>query len=301
MQILSVSAYCQDAATYRVVNGRIVAAAQEERCTTIMHDASFPAQSLDDCLAEGGRCRTEIGPVVCYEKLFLKFDRLLDTCLAFAPLGFGSFARSMPLWLQVKLLQEQGIEPDLTLCFGDAIDWAQRLFVVEQHHSHAISALCPSPFEEAAMLTVDGVGAWTTTSLSLGKGHQLELHKEPRIPHPLGLRYSPVTRYTGLNVNSGAYKVMGLAPLGRLRFVDLTQLHQIEIRDDGAFALDMACIDDCAPFNGRGESMVELPEDVFRGLMGIDLDLLVIGNCLLKQDDQIPCLARDCTSGHALY
>jgi carbamoyltransferase len=245
MKILGISAYYHDAAACLVVDGRIVAAAQEERFTRIKHDASFPARALAYCLAEGGLRASEIDHVVFYDKPFLKFERLLETYLAFAPSGFGSFARSLPVWLKDKLFQKQGITRDLTECFGDDIDWAQRLLFSEHHLSHAASAFYPSPFEEAAVLTLDGVGEWTTTSLAVGKGNHLAVHKEIRFPHSLGLLYSAFTQYTGFKVNSGEYKVMGLAPYGQPHFVDLIKQHLIDIRDDGSFALDMAYFDYC--------------------------------------------------------
>lgn len=245
MKILGISAYYHDAAACLVVDGRIVAAAQEERFTRIKHDASFPARSLAYCLAEGGLRASEIDQVVFYDKPFLKFERLLETYLAFAPAGFGSFARSLPVWLKDKLFQKQGITRDLARCLGEDIDWPRRLLFSEHHLSHAASAFYPSPFEEAAVLTLDGVGEWTTTSLAIGKGNQLDVHREIRFPHSLGLLYSAFTQYTGFKVNSGEYKVMGLAPYGQPRFVDLIKEHLIDIRDDGSFALDMAYFDYC--------------------------------------------------------
>ena len=262
MKLLGISAYYHDAAACLVVDGRIVAAAQEERFTRIKHDASFPARALAYCLAAGGLRAAEIDHVVFYDKPFLKFERLFETYLAFAPSGFGSFARSLPVWLKDKLFQKQGIAGDLTLCFGDSIDWAQRLLFSEHHLSHAASAFYPSPFEEAAVLTLDGVGEWTTTSLAVGKGHRLEVHKEIRFPHSLGLLYSAFTQYTGFKVNSGEYKVMGLAPYGQPRFVDLIKQHLIDIREDGSFALDMAYFDYCTGdymVNARFERLFGAP------------------------------------------
>jgi len=262
MKILGVSAYYHDAAACLVVDGRIVAAAQEERFTRIKHDASFPARALVYCLAEGGLRACDIDHVVFYDKPFLKFERLFETYLAFAPSGFGSFARALPVWLKDKLFQKQGIARDLAQCLGDDIDWAWRLLFSEHHLSHAASAFYPSPFEEAAVLTLDGVGEWTTTSLAVGQGNQLDVHREIRFPHSLGLLYSAFTQYTGFKVNSGEYKVMGLAPYGEPRYVDLIKQHLIDIRDDGSFALDMAFFDYCTGdhmVNGRFERLFGAP------------------------------------------
>ena len=251
MNILGFSAYYHDAAACLVIDGRIVAAAQEERFTRVKHDASFPAAAMAYCLREGGLRAQDVDHVVFYDKPFLKFERLLETYLAFAPAGFGSFARALPVWLKDKLFQKRGIVRDLANCLGHEVDWVAKLLFSEHHLSHAASAFYPSPFDEAAVLTLDGVGEWTTTSLAIGRGHQLEVHKEIRFPHSVGLLYSAFTQYTGFKVNSGEYKVMGLAPYGQPRYVDLIKQHLIDIRDDGSFALDMAYFGYCT-----GDKMV---------------------------------------------
>ena len=197
MYILGLSAYYHDSAACLVVDGEIVAAAQEERFTRIKHDASFPLKAIQYCLAEAKIQPEDIDHVVFYDKPFLKFERLLETYLAFAPRGFVSFATSLPIWLKDKLFQKRVISDALKKNFGKVIDWESRLLFSEHHLSHAASAFYPSPFEEAAVLTMDGVGEWTTTSLAIGKGNQLSVTKEIHFPHSLGLLYSAITYYAG--------------------------------------------------------------------------------------------------------
>ncbi len=245
MNIVGISAYYHDAAACMVRDGEIVAAAQEERFTRRKHDQDFPVNAISYCLEAAGCGPKDIEHVVFYDKPILKFDRLLETYLAYAPTGFTSFIKSMPLWLKDKLFQKTVIVDELKRLWGDDIDWNQRLLFSEHHLSHASSAFFPSPFEEAAVLTMDGVGEWTTTSLAVGKGNSLEVHKEIHFPHSLGLLYSAVTYYTGFKVNSGEYKVMGLAPYGAPRYVRQIKDHLIDIRDDGSFALDMSYFDFC--------------------------------------------------------
>jgi carbamoyltransferase len=245
MKILGISAYYHDAAACLVDDGEIVAAAQEERFTRRKHDAGFPVHAIAYCLREAG-CRPEtIDHVVFYDKPFLKFERLLETYLAFAPRGFASFAQALPVWLKEKLFQKSLIAKELGRLWGTGTDWSARLRFSEHHFSHAASAFFPSPFEEAAVLTMDGVGEWTTTSLAIGKGHRLSIEKEIRFPHSLGLLYSAITYYTGFKVNSGEYKVMGLAPYGEPKYAGLIKDHLIDIREDGSFALDMSYFDYC--------------------------------------------------------
>jgi carbamoyltransferase len=245
MKILGISAYYHDAAACLVVDGEIVAAAQEERFTRKKHDQRFPTHSIAACLDIAG-CRVEdIDHVVFYDKPFLKFERLLETYLAFAPRGFSSFAKALPLWLKEKLFQKRVITQALGDTLGAHVDWGERLRFAEHHFSHAASAYFPSPFEEAAVLTMDGVGEWTTTSLAHGSGNRLEMLKEIRFPHSLGLLYSAFTYYTGFKVNSGEYKVMGLAPYGEPKYVSLIKDHLIDIKPDGSFALDLSYFDYC--------------------------------------------------------
>ena len=245
MRILGLSAFYHDSAACLVVDGEVVAAAQEERFTRKKHDAGFPTQAVAYCLAEGGIEALDLDYVVFYDKPFLKFERLLETYLAFAPRGFQSFVTSLPVWLKDKLFQKSLIAKILNEQFGGGIDWTTRLLFSEHHLSHAASAFFPSPFEEAAVLTMDGVGEWTTTSLAIGRGNDLAVHKEIQFPHSLGLLYSAITYYTGFKVNSGEYKVMGLAPYGEPKYADLIKDHLIDIKEDGSFHLDMSYFNYC--------------------------------------------------------
>ena len=245
MKILGLSAFYHDSAACLVIDGNIVAAAQEERFTRKKHDAGFPTQAVAYCLAEAGIVAADLDYVVFNDKPFLKFERLLETYLAFAPRGFKSFVTSLPVWLKDKLFQKTMIAKVLNEQFGGDIDWTTRLLFSEHHLSHAASAFFPSPFEEAAVLTMDGVGEWTTTSLAIGRGNQLAVHKEIQFPHSLGLLYSAITYYTGFKVNSGEYKVMGLAPYGEPKYADLIKDNLIDIKEDGSFHLDMSYFNYC--------------------------------------------------------
>jgi carbamoyltransferase len=245
MKILGLSAFYHDSAACLVIDGNIVAAAQEERFTRKKHDAGFPTQAVAYCLAEAGMVAADLDYVVFYDKPFLKFERLLETYLAFAPRGFKSFVTSLPVWFKDKLFQKTMIAKVLNEQFGGDIDWIARLLFSEHHLSHAASAFFPSPFEEAAVLTMDGVGEWTTTSLAIGRGNQLAVHKEIQFPHSLGLLYSAITYYTGFKVNSGEYKVMGLAPYGEPKYADLIKDNLIDIKEDGSFHLDMSYFNYC--------------------------------------------------------
>lgn len=245
MKILGISAYYHDSAACLVVDGEIVAAAQEERFTRKKHDSGFPVSAINYCLSEARICLPEVDYIVFYDKPFLKFERLLETYLAFAPKGFSSFATSLPVWLKDKLFQKEVIARTLRDNWGKEVDWSKRLLFSEHHLSHAASAFFPSPFEEAAVLTMDGVGEWATTSLAIGKGNQLSVHKEILFPHSLGLLYSAFTYYAGFKVNSGEYKVMGLAPYGEPKFVGLIKDHLIDVKEDGSFALDMNYFNYC--------------------------------------------------------
>lgn len=243
MYVLGISAYYHDSAACLICHGEIIAAAQEERFTRKKHDADFPRNAINYCLEEGKIDANQIGQVVFYEKPFLKFERLLETYLAFAPKGFISFARAMPVWIKDKLFQKSTLLRELGETLGTEVDWRQRLLFSEHHLSHAASAFYPSPFESAAVLTLDGVGEWTTTSLAIGKGKNLEVIKEIQFPHSLGLLYSAFTYYIGFKVNSGEYKLMGLAPYGEPRYADLITENLIKIADDGSFQLDMSYFD----------------------------------------------------------
>ena len=239
MYILGISAFYHDSAACLLKHGEIIAAAQEERFTRKKHDAGFPHHAISYCMKEAGIFADEIANVVFYEKPFVKFERLLETYLAFAPRGFRSFAAAMPVWIKDKLFQKSILVKELTNTLGDSVDWHKYLLFCEHHLSHAASAFYPSPFEQAAVLTLDGVGEWTTTSLALGNGKTLKVVKEIHFPHSLGLLYSAFTYYTGFKVNSGEYKVMGLAPYGTPKYADLIKEKLIKIEEDGSFQLDM--------------------------------------------------------------
>ncbi len=245
MYILGISAYYHDSAACLVCDGTVIAAAQEERFTRKKHDSAFPDQAITYCLKEAGIAPHQVDYVVFYDKPFLKFERLLETYLAFAPKGLRSFIASMPVWLKDKLFQKKAIIDALKDLWGNKNDWEERLLFSEHHLSHAASAFFPSPFESAAVLTMDGVGEWTTTSLAIGQGNKLEVIKEIHFPHSLGLLYSAITYYIGFKVNSGEYKVMGLAPYGRPIYADLIKKYLIDIKDDGSFALDMSYFNYC--------------------------------------------------------
>lgn len=245
MNILGISAYYHDSAACLVSDGQLVAAAQEERFTRKKHDPGFPACAARYCLRAAGLCPADVDYVVFYDKPFSKFERIFETYLAFAPKGFKSFATSMPVWLKDKLFQRALIAEALNEHLGNDVDWSSRLRFSEHHLSHAASAFFPSPFHEAAVLTMDGVGEWTTTSLAIGKGRELSVYKEIHFPHSLGLLYSAFTYYIGFKVNSGEYKAMGLAPYGEPKYVQLIKEHLIDIKEDGSFHLDMSFFDYC--------------------------------------------------------
>ena len=237
-----ISAWFHDSAACLIKDGEIIAAVQEERFTRIKHDSSFPRNSILYCLEEAGINLDQLENIVFYEKPFLKFERLLETYLAFAPKGLKSFSASMPLWVKDKLFQKSKIIEELSI-FGDKTNIKEKLLFSEHHLSHAASAFFPSPFKNAAVLTLDAVGEWTTTSLAIGEDINLQVHKEIRFPHSLGLLYSAFTYFTGFRVNSGEYKVMGLAPYGSPKYVKLIKDNLIEIKEDGSFKLNMDYFD----------------------------------------------------------
>ncbi|MBT6116907.1 MAG: hypothetical protein HOH66_03480, partial [Rhodospirillaceae bacterium] len=210
MRILGISAFYHDSAAALIEDGRITAAAQEERFTRKKHDADFPENAIEFCLEKVAGGLADVDFVAFYDKPFLKFERLLETYISVAPRGFASFRMAMPLWLREKLFQKDLLRKKFQAWDAD-FDWKNRLLFAEHHQSHAASAFYPSPFEEAAVLTMDGVGEWATTSVAMGAGDRLEVIKEIHFPHSLGLLYSAFTYYTGFKVNSGEYKVMGLA------------------------------------------------------------------------------------------
>jgi len=244
MRILGISAYYHDSAAALLDDGRIVAAAQEERFTRRKHDSRFPHAAVRYCLAEAGVDASAVDRVVFYDKPFVKFERLLETYLASAPRGFRSFRTALPVWLKEKLFLKRLLATELT-SLASGVDWPERLLFAEHHQSHAASAFYPSPFDEALVLTVDGVGEWATTSVAHGRGNRLDILRELHFPHSLGLLYSALTYYLGFKVNSGEYKVMGLAPYGEPRYAQLILDHLIDLKPDGSFWMDQAYFDYC--------------------------------------------------------
>jgi carbamoyltransferase len=245
LYVLGISAFYHDSAAALVTEGRIVAAAQEERFTRKKNDAGFPRSAIQYCLDEAEIGLGEVEHVVFYDKPFLKFERLLETYLALAPKGFTSFRMALPIWLKEKLFQKRLLRQELER-FAPDYDWDKRLLFGEHHQSHAASAFFASPFEDAAVLTMDGVGEWATTSLALGHGNALEMVKEIHFPHSLGLLYAAFTAYTGFRVNSGEYKMMGLAPYGEPRYAQKILDHLIDVKPDGSFRLDQSYFNYCA-------------------------------------------------------
>ncbi len=238
-RILGISAFYHDSAAALVTDGHIVAAAQEERFTRKKHDHHFPVNAIQYCLSEAGISAAHLDYVGFYDKPLVKFDRLIETYSAFAPAGFKAYLKALPLWLKSKLHLPQEMDRAF------AGQYRGRFVFSDHHESHAASAFFPSPFEEAAILTLDGVGEWSTTTLGWGRGNRVKLTHEIRFPHSLGLLYSAFTYYTGFRVNSGEYKLMGLAPYGEPRFADLIRRHLIHIRNDGSFWMDMSYFNYC--------------------------------------------------------
>jgi carbamoyltransferase len=257
VRILGISAFYHDSAAALIEDGTIVAAAQEERFTRKKHDAGFPSQAVEFCLARAGVGLEDVDYVAFYDKPFLKFERLLETYVAFAPRGFTSFRMAMPLWLREKLFQKDLLSRKF-MTYAPDFDWKSRLLFAEHHQSHAASAFYPSPFDEAVVLTMDGVGEWATTSVAVGQGNRLEVIKEIHFPHSLGLLYSAFTYYTGFRVNSGEYKVMGLAPYGEPKYASLIRDNLMDLKDDGSFRLDQSYFDYCTGLtmtNGRFDAL----------------------------------------------
>ncbi|MDX1384344.1 MAG: carbamoyltransferase N-terminal domain-containing protein, partial [Thermoanaerobaculia bacterium] len=250
--ILGISAYYHDSAAAIVVDGEIVAAAQEERFTRVKHDQGFPTRAIAYCLESAGLEPAELDYVGFYDKPFLKFERLLETYLAYAPRGFASFRLAMAAWLDKKLHLRREISRGLR---GE---YRRRYVFAEHHESHAASAFFPSPFEEAAILTLDGVGEWATASIGTGRGHAIELRHELHFPHSLGLLYSAFTYFCGFKVNSGEYKLMGLAPYGEPRYVEPILDHLLDLKDDGSFRMDMSYFNYCQGLTMTGPRFAEL-------------------------------------------
>ncbi|MDP7625112.1 MAG: carbamoyltransferase [Rhodospirillales bacterium] len=259
MRILGISALYHDSAAALIDDGEILAAAQEERFTRIKHDARFPENAIAYCLAAAGTNMSEIDFVAFYDKPFLKFERLLETYVSFAPKGFKSFRIAMPIWLREKLFQKDLLRKEFKKFDAD-FDWQNKLLFAEHHQSHAASAFYPSPFEEALVLTMDGVGEWATTSVAIGAGNKLNVTKELHFPHSLGLLYSAFTYYTGFKVNSGEYKVMGLAPYGEPKYAQTILDNIIDLKADGSFRLDQSYFDYCTG--------LKMTNDKFNNLFG---------------------------------
>jgi len=269
--ILGVSAFYHDSAAALIVDGVIVAAAQEERFTRRKHDHHFPSNAIAWCMREVGISAVDLDYVGFYDKPVAKFERLIETYTAFAPVSFKSYLKALPLWLSSKL----HLQREMERAFGG--EYRGRFVFADHHESHAASAFFPSPFEDAAILTLDGVGEWSTTTLGYGRGNRLKLTHEIRFPHSLGLLYSAFTYYTGFRVNSGEYKVMGLAPYGEPRFADLIRQHLIHIRDDGSFWMDQDYFNYCAGMTMTSEKFHRLfgapPRDPKSLVTQRDMDL----------------------------
>jgi len=235
--ILGISAFYHDSAATILIDGKIIAAAQEERFTRIKHDANYPYNAIEFVLKFADLKLSEVDQIIFFEKPFLKFERLLETYVAFAPKGFKSFCKAIPIWLNEKLFQKKLLFNELKK-HDHKFNDIDKIFFSEHHLSHAASAFFPSPFEEAIVLTADGVGEWATTTVAIGNKNSLEIKKEIHFPHSLGLLYSAFTYYTGFKVNSGEYKLMGLAPYGKPIYQDKIINNLIDIKEDGSFNLD---------------------------------------------------------------
>jgi carbamoyltransferase len=262
MIILGIGAYYHDSAACIVRDGEIIAAAQEERFTRKKHDPGFPENAVRYCLKEARIVPEQIDYVAFYEKPFLKFERILETYLNFVPRGLRSFSLSMPIWIKEKLFQKKLIKDELNRAFGlpktEEIDWNARMLFPEHHLSHAASAFFPSPFQEAAILTVDGVGEWSTVTMGAGRENRIELTHELHFPHSLGLLYSAFTYYTGFKVNSGEYKVMGLAPYGAPKYVNAIYENLIDLKEDGSFTMNMDYFNYCTGLTMTNENFHRL-------------------------------------------
>lgn len=258
MRVLGISAFYHDSAAALVDDDKIIAAAQEERFTRRKHDSSFPENAIAYCLEAGGIRIGDLDNVIFYDKPFLKFERLLETYVALAPRGFRSFRMAIPLWLREKLFQKSLLRDELSKFSDEDVSWQENLLFCEHHLSHAASAFYPSPFDDAVVLTMDGVGEWATTSAALGEGQKLEILKEIHFPHSLGLLYSAFTYYTGFKVNSGEYKVMGLAPYGEPKYAKKIFEHLIDLKPDGSFRIDMSYFDYCTGLTMTNERFSDL-------------------------------------------
>jgi carbamoyltransferase len=297
MKVLGISAFYHDSAAALIDDGRIVAASQEERFSRRRHDARFPSSAIKFCLQFARTKAEDIDLIVFYEKPFLKFERLLETYVDFAPRGLASFAKAMPVWVHEKLFLRRVLVKEFTE-LAQEVDWDSRLRFSEHHYSHAASAFFPSPFKEAAILTVDGVGEWATTSLAQGKDSRVEMLREIRFPHSLGLLYSAFTYYLGFRVNSGEYKVMGLAPYGNPRYRDTILGKLIDLKEDGSFRLDMSYFSYATGLRMTNDAFAELfggpPRRPEAPLTQRDMDIAASIQSVL--DEAILRIGRDLAS-----
>lgn len=286
MKILGISAFYHDSAAALIENGQIVAACQEERLTRIKHDSNFPKHSILYCLKEANCNAEDIDAIVFYEKPFLKFERLLETYLAFAPKGFSSFKKAIPIWLNEKLFQKKMLSENL-LELGFTKNQTKDILFSEHHLSHAASAFFASPFENAMVLTMDGVGEWDTSTVYVGNKNSLTKVKELHFPHSLGLLYSAFTYYCGFKVNSGEYKLMGLAPYGTPKFANVIKEHLIDIKEDGSFRLDLSYFDYCTGLTMTNKKFDALFENSFRAseseLKQVHMDLAASIQSVLEE------------------
>lgn len=286
MYVLGISAFYHDSAVALLRDGEIVFAAQEERFTRKKHDASFPVRSIAAALKFAGIGLKDVDYFAFYDKPFLKFERLLETYLAFAPIGFRSFQMSIPIWVKEKLFQKDFIYRELRK-LAPELELDKRLLFSEHHLSHAASAFFPSPFQEAAVLTMDGVGEWATTSLAIGRGNKVEISKEIHFPHSLGLLYSAFTYYTGFKVNSGEYKLMGLAPYGEPKYANLIYDNLIDLKPDGSFRLNQKYFNYCAGLTMTSAAFHELfggkPRDPDAPVEQRDMDLAASVQVVLEE------------------
>lgn len=308
MRILGISAFYHDSAAALLEGDRIVAAAQEERFTRKKHDSAFPRNAIEYCLEEADLTLADIDHVAFYDKPFLKFERLLETYVAFAPKGFRSFRMAIPLWLREKLFQKNLLFSELKNLSGEGFTKESVILFSEHHLSHAASAFYPSPFEEAIVLTMDGVGEWATTSVAHGRGNNLEVLREIHFPHSIGLLYSAATYYTGFKVNSGEYKVMGLAPYGTPKYKKLIMDNLIDVKPDGSFRLDQSYFDYCTgltmtnkkfadlfgePVRHADEPLNQFHMDVAASIQAVTEEVVLRIAKSLRQELKIPniCLA----------
>ena len=291
MYILGISAFYHDSAAAIIKDGEIIAAAQEERFTRKKHDHNFPQKAIEYCLNEAGINASELDLVAFYDKPFLKFERLLETYLTYAPVGFKSFIKAIPLWIKEKLWMKEMIK--------DKLGYEGKVIFPEHHESHAASAFYPSPFQKAAIITMDGVGEWTTTSFGVGDGNDIQLLADIKFPHSLGLLYSAFTYYTGFKVNSGEYKVMGLAPYGEPKYKKLIYDYLIDVKEDGSFRMNMEYFNYCQGLTMTNEKFHKLfggpprvPEtkltqkemDLARSLQEVTEEIVLkIGNHVYKE------------------